>query len=88
MTTLVIILMFLFFFVYPTFGILQQRINIKGVMIYQDKTPLSFWSIIGFFYFCGVAFPYVMWQLPYSIVFVYLIVIFAIVHIAFYLLKW
>jgi hypothetical protein len=72
--------------VYPTWGIIQQRINIKGVMIYQDKTPLTFWSIIGFF--CGLAFPYIMWHLPYAIIFLNFMIIFAVVHIAFYLLKW
>jgi len=88
MKVLVITVMFLFFFVYPTWAIFQQQITIRRVTIYQDKTPLTFWSLIGFFYYCGFAFPYIMWQMPYANVFLYLMYFIAAIHIMMYILKW
>lgn len=84
---LIIILMLLFFFVYPSWGILQRKIALKGVTIYLDQTPLTFWGSVGFLYFCGVAFPCIMLKLPFAGIFMPIMIIFAIVYTVVYFLK-
>lgn len=88
MKILIIAMIILFFFVYPTWAVFQRRITVRGVTVYHAKTPLTFWSLIVFFYYCGVAFPYIMWQLPYSIVFLFFMSIIFAVHAMMYVLKW
>lgn len=88
MQILVIILMLLFFFVYPTWGIFQRKITLRGGTIYLDQTPLTFWCTIGFLYFSGVAFPCIMTKMPFAGIFLPIMVIFLIVYVIIYILKW
>lgn len=70
MAIFIIILMFLFFYVYPTIGIFIGSINIKGKTINRDETPYTFWTMVIFLYFSGVAFPCIMLQIPHSFFFI------------------
>jgi hypothetical protein len=85
---LVVVLVLAFFFAYPTWGISQRRISLRGVTVELDRTPWTFWCTVGFLYFSGVALPCIMWQVPHSGAFLPIMVLFLTVYVAIYYLKW
>ena len=64
MEFLVITLLIVAFFLWPTYGVINKEITVKGVTIYKDNTPIHFYSTIVFLYFSGIAFSCIMWQVP------------------------
>jgi hypothetical protein len=77
----------LIFFLWPTYGVITEKITIRGVTIKKENTPMYFWSTITFFYFCGVAFPCIIWQLPYSGFFIPIMGIIIVLMIIFWIFK-
>jgi hypothetical protein len=86
--TLVVIIIISVFLVWPSWGIRKRQIKIKGVTVYLDKTPVTFWCSVGFLYFCGLAFLWIIWQLPFSDIFFQLIALFLVAFAVVYYLKW
>lgn len=87
MQILVMILLVLFFFAYPTWGIFKQQIALKGVTIYRDQTPLTFWCTAGFLYFCGIVFTFIIWRLPFAEILMPMMIVFIIIYAIIYFLK-
>lgn len=87
MRILLFIGMFAFFFIYPTIGIFMQRITIKTKTIYLSETPLTFWSTIIFLYFSGIALPCVMLRVPYSFLFIPVMIVLGGINAICYIFK-
>lgn len=63
---LVIVLLILAFIVWPTYGVINGEITVRRTTIKRNDTPMYFWSMIGFLYFCAIVFPSIMWQAPFA----------------------
>lgn len=87
MELFVFLVLILVFFAWPTYALIVGEMSIRGIIIKKEDTPLYFYSNIGFFYFCGIAFPCIMWQVPYSGIFLPIMGVIVVVMIVFWIFK-
>ena len=87
MQFLVILLIILSFLVWPTYGVITREITVSGGTIKRDDTPMYFWSMISFLYLCAIAFPCIMWQVPFAGIFLPIMYVMLRVIILFWILK-
>lgn len=77
----------LFFAVWATYAIFNEKITVKGETYFKDATPLSFWSTIVMFYGCSITFTLFIYNNPLAVFCTPFMVVLAVFNIICILLK-
>lgn len=85
----IFIVIILFFFGYPTLGIFQKKITMnRFIIVYLDKTPVTFWCSIGMMYCFGITLLSGLHKLPFSQYCIPILMVFIVIYLIIYFLKW